>query len=64
MGLVEPEPFLISDTVVNNILLGRERKEAKLKEVLCYACLEKDVETLAQGLETEVGERGANLSGG
>jgi ABC-type multidrug transport system fused ATPase/permease subunit len=35
-----------------------------LKEVVHYACLEDDLNMLPRGLDTEIGEKGINISGG
>ncbi len=59
------ESYLFSDTVYNNIKFGRsEAKETEVKEAARLADLQKDIDMLAQGYETVVGERGVMLSGG
>lgn len=59
------ESYLFSDTVYNNIRFGSDNaSEAQVKQAALNADLHKDVETLAQGYETIVGERGVMLSGG
>lgn len=59
------ESYLFSDTVYNNIKFGRsEAKEAEVKQATKLADLQKDIDMLAQGYETVVGERGVMLSGG
>lgn len=59
------ESYLFSDTVYNNIKFGRsEAKEAEVKQAAKLADLQKDIDMLAQGYETIVGERGVMLSGG
>jgi ABC-type multidrug transport system fused ATPase/permease subunit len=35
-----------------------------LKKVIHYACLEQDLKILPFGLDTEIGEKGINISGG
>ena len=47
-----------------NIIFGEVVDEARLQEVLDVSTLKRDVENLPQGLDTEIGERGINLSGG
>jgi ATP-binding cassette subfamily B protein len=63
MGIVLQQNFLFSGTVKENIRIGRP--DATDDEVV-LACVQLDcldlLATLPQGLETEVGERGAQLS--
>lgn len=63
MGLVLQQNFLFSGTVKENIRVGRP--EATDDEVV-LACVQLDcldmLATLPEGLETQVGERGAQLS--
>lgn len=65
LGIVSQLPFLFSGTVAENIRYARP--EAKLKEIekLARQIGNGDwLETLPQGLRTEVGERGGRLSMG
>jgi ATP-binding cassette, subfamily B, bacterial len=57
-------PWLFSDTLKNNILLGLTERDVNLTAALHLAVLEDDIAGLPQGLETVVGPRGARLSGG
>jgi ATP-binding cassette, subfamily B, bacterial len=57
-------PRLFSETLRDNVLLGRPASEAELAAALRLAVLERDVPTLERGLETLVGRRGVRLSGG
>ncbi|CAA9562624.1 MAG: Heterodimeric efflux ABC transporter, permease/ATP-binding subunit 2 [uncultured Thermomicrobiales bacterium] len=57
-------PRLFSETLKQNILLGHPDDPAALAGAVRVAVLERDVETLAAGLETPVGTRGVMLSGG
>lgn len=64
-GYVSQEHLLFSKSVRDNILFGAgEATEAELQEAIRLASFEKDIETLEQGFETMVGERGITLSGG
>lgn len=59
------EAFLFSDTVFNNIKFGKEdATEAEVYAASKLADLDKDIENLANGYETIIGERGVMLSGG
>ena len=64
MAYVEQEPCIFSDSVRNNILFGRAEEEERLREVLRVCQLEEDLSQLVSGLDTEIGERGVNISGG
>jgi len=65
MGLVTQDPFIMTDTVKNNVTLGREgfTPEA-LEAALAVSQLKHDLAKLPKGLETSVGTRGFSLSGG
>lgn len=65
VGYVPQDVFLFSDTIANNIKFGRP--ESSMEEVISYAeyaSVRKDIESLPQGFDTTVGERGVTLSGG
>jgi ATP-binding cassette subfamily B protein len=65
LGIVSQTPFLFSGTVVENIRYANT--EASDEEILSLSRRIGDgewLETLPQGLETEVGERGGRLSMG
>lgn len=65
IGYVPQEPVLFSDTVRNNVLLGREDiDEATINWALETAQLKGDVDRLADGMDTQIGTRGVSLSGG
>ena len=65
IALVTQDTFLFDDTIAANIAYGRE--DADMESI--YAAARKAnahdfIETLPQGYQTKVGERGGNLSGG
>ncbi len=65
IGIVLQDPFLFSDTVMNNIRYGRP--DASDDEVIAAAKLaraDEFIERLADGYQTILGERGAGLSQG
>ncbi len=65
MGLVTQEPFLFNDTVLNNILYGRENATfEEVVEAAKMAHAHEFIEKLPDGYHTLVGEMGAKLSGG
>src|SRR5260221_671695 len=57
-------PRLFSETLKQNILLGLPDDPAALAAAVRGAVLEHDVQALEAGLETPVGTRGVQLSGG
>lgn len=57
-------PRLFSETLKQNILLGLPDDPAALAAAVRGAVLERDVATLEDGLDTQVGTRGVKLSGG
>lgn len=63
-GLVLQDVFIFSGTLEENIILGRERDEARVQGVLSQSQLRSLVERLPDGLQTQVGERGQKLSAG
>ena len=66
IGYVPQEPFLFSDTIVENVAFGApgEDSRAGVADAVAAARLDKDVEDFPKGLDTRVGERGITLSGG
>jgi ATP-binding cassette, subfamily B, multidrug efflux pump len=65
MGFVTQEVFVFSDTVRNNVLLGRMGiPEQHVIDALLTAQLLEEVSALDKGIDTLLGERGVTLSGG
>jgi subfamily B ATP-binding cassette protein MsbA len=65
IAIVFQDNFLFSGTLRGNILLGNPRaSESELGAAVEAALLGEFVQTLPNGLDTEVGERGVLLSGG
>ncbi len=64
VGVVFQEAFLFDDTIGGNITLGDPYSDDQVWAALELAQAGEFVRDLADGLETEVGERGASLSGG
>ncbi len=65
IAYVPQEPFLFSDTIKENITLGKKNAtQNEIKEAMRIAAIEKTVESLPNKLETIVGEKGITLSGG
>lgn len=61
---VGQEVFLFNDTLENNLCLFKKVNRQRLNSVIKKTGLEKVVEKLPEGLQTNVGENGGSLSGG
>ena len=65
ISMVFQDNFLYTGTVKENIMMGNPNAtEDELKKAIASAHLEEMIETLPQGLDTLLGERGLTLSGG
>lgn len=65
VGVVTQDAHLFHDTIRNNLLYAKaDASDEDLYEVLHQAQILPLVESLAQGLDTVVGDRGYRLSGG
>ena len=67
IGYVPQTVFLLDDTIRNNILFGvpqEECSEEKIWAALQKAQLKSLVESMPDGLDTILGERGVKISGG
>ncbi len=65
IGIVQQDVFLFGGTIRENIAYGRlGASEVEILEAARRARLEPFIESLPEGLETVVGERGVKLSGG
>jgi len=67
IGFVPQSIFLSEGTISENVAFGIPEKEINLhqvKKALHLAHLDELVQSLSQGIDTKVGERGVQLSGG
>uniref|UniRef100_A0A8C5J7S6 Multidrug resistance-associated protein 4 n=1 Tax=Junco hyemalis TaxID=40217 RepID=A0A8C5J7S6_JUNHY len=64
IAYVSQQPWVFSGTVRSNILFDKEYEKEKYENVLKVCALKKDLELLANGDLTVIGDRGATLSGG
>ena len=65
ISLVSQDTYLFNDTLRANVLLASpEAEEAAIHCALAQAALAEFVQSLPEGLDTIVGERGVQLSGG
>nr|WP_302596317.1 ABC transporter ATP-binding protein [uncultured Cellulosilyticum sp.] len=65
MAIVPQDTFLFSDTIANNIRFSKQDATLEeIREVCKKACILEFIESLPEGFNTEIGERGLGLSGG
>ncbi|MGC9402196.1 ABC transporter ATP-binding protein [Vibrio genomosp. F10] len=64
IAVVLQQPILFNDTLRHNLTLGSDVDDLSLWRALDVAQLQDVIETLDQGLETQVGRNGIRLSGG
>jgi len=64
VGYVSQEAWIQNLSLKENILFGRDYDPTLYSDVIAACALEPDIELLPNGDETEIGERGINLSGG
>lgn len=65
IAIVFQDNFLFGGTIRDNILFGRQDiSEQQLQQAIHSACLDEFINTLKDGLDTQIGERGVLLSGG
>ena len=63
--MIPQEPFLFSGSIRDNITLGSDQiDEAQLRRACAKAALLETVQSMPNGFETVVGEKGVILSGG
>ncbi|KAL4462573.1 hypothetical protein ABPG74_000403 [Tetrahymena malaccensis] len=64
ISLCTQEPWIIQDTVKENIIFGQNFDENRYKQVLKVCSLEEDISYFIDGDQTNIGEKGDTLSGG
>jgi len=65
IGYVKQDIFLLDGSIRDNITLGEaEVNEQLLRKVIIQASLQSLIDSLPEGIESPIGEKGANLSGG
>ena len=65
IAIVSQEPILFSDTITANLRLGKpDATDAEIREAARKAGALDFIESMPQGFDTPVGERGGLLSGG
>jgi ATP-binding cassette subfamily C (CFTR/MRP) protein 1 len=64
IGYVPQEAWLLNMSLRDNIIFGSPYDECRYRKVIKVCALERDLSLMANGDQTEIGERGINLSGG
>ncbi|KAJ6578750.1 multidrug resistance-associated ABC transporter [Mycena vulgaris] len=64
LAYVPQSAWIRNATLRQNVTFGLEEDEEKFRQIIRACSLEHDLEVLPHGEETEIGERGINLSGG
>lgn len=65
IGIVQQDVFLFAGTIRENILYGRpDATQEEIETAAKRANIHEYIETLENGYDTEIGERGVKLSGG
>lgn len=65
IGIVQQDVFLFSGTIKENILYGRpDATDEEVRQAAIRANIDAFVQTLPDGYDTQIGERGVKLSGG
>jgi ABC-type multidrug transport system fused ATPase/permease subunit len=67
LGLISQEAFIFSGTIEDNICFGvdaEDRDQNLIKEATQISYADEFIDTLPEGYQTMVGERGVKLSGG
>lgn len=65
ISIVFQDNFLFTGTIKDNITLGQpDISEERIAKAVEDACLTEFIDSLTEGLDTEIGERGIMLSGG
>eukprot|EP01060_Flectonema_neradi_P008111 TRINITY_DN1578_c5_g1_i1.p1 TRINITY_DN1578_c5_g1~~TRINITY_DN1578_c5_g1_i1.p1 ORF type:complete len:1288 (+),score=247.26 TRINITY_DN1578_c5_g1_i1:238-3864(+) len=64
IGYCSQKSFIVCGTIEDNIIMGRDYDEVRLRDAIKRSCLISDIVGFPNGRYTEIGERGVTLSGG
>ena len=67
IGYIPQDIYILDDSIKNNIIFNNEDNtniDRDLKNVIDISQLNKLIDSLSEGLDTKVGDRGINISGG
>jgi len=64
LAYTQQQPWIFNASLKSNILFGEKYDEQRFRDVIGLCCLRPDIDMLPNDVDTEIGERGINLSGG
>ncbi|KAL4505153.1 hypothetical protein ABPG72_016220 [Tetrahymena utriculariae] len=64
MSLCTQDPWILQDTVKENIIFGQDYDPTRYKQILQVCSLDEDIAYFIDGDQTNIGEKGDTLSGG
>jgi len=64
ISYISQEPYIITDTILNNITLYGNYPNSEIEKVINISQLEKDLSNMPKGLNTLIGNKGMTISGG
>ena len=64
MAYVSQKAWITSKTIKENILFQKPYDEQRYNDSIKYSCMEDDLKILTKGADTQLGDKGINLSGG
>lgn len=64
IAVLSQNPWILGETIQENILLGENLDNERLEDCINMACFDKDLKNMEKGLQTQVGEGGQTISGG
>ncbi|KNC99986.1 uncharacterized protein SPPG_05362 [Spizellomyces punctatus DAOM BR117] len=64
MAYCPQEPWIITGTIKENILFNSNVTDERLSNAFSVCQLNRDLQLLSHGVDTQIGEKGVNLSGG
>lgn len=62
--MIPQDPEIFENTIEYNITMGIPQKKKEVMKAIKLACFDKVLKRLPEGLDTDIRERGVNLSGG
>lgn len=64
VAFCDQRPWIVNATVKDNILFGLPYDETRFNAAIYASCMTDDLKIFTNGINTEIGERGINMSGG